>query len=226
MLSLPRASKAFTLIELLTVIAIIGILAAILIPTVGKVRESARQSSCASNMRQIVNAFHLYAQENNGLIPAALNSVAPNNSDNPTGGFWMLELNPYVGRNRTTHDSETSEFFSCPTYVANNPNAPIWRRGYGMNTRPTRPLRLGTAPETAKTKRTPLNSWPQPSRNIIVGESEYQMVLTRNDGSVDPSLPNYFSPNRHGARANYGFLDGSVRALTPTEAGEFLRWLP
>ena len=48
-----QAPAAFTLIELLTVIAIIGILAAIIIPTVGKVRDSARSAQCISNMRQV-----------------------------------------------------------------------------------------------------------------------------------------------------------------------------
>ena len=45
--------RAFTLIELLTVIAIIGILAAILIPTVGAVRVQAKQATCVSNLRQV-----------------------------------------------------------------------------------------------------------------------------------------------------------------------------
>lgn len=57
-------SRAFTLIELLTVIAIIGILAAILIPVVGKVRSSAKAAQCVSNLRQIGQATFLYLNEN------------------------------------------------------------------------------------------------------------------------------------------------------------------
>ena len=54
---------AFTLIELLVVIAIIAILAAILFPVFSQARESARQITCASNMRQLGMALRMYASD-------------------------------------------------------------------------------------------------------------------------------------------------------------------
>jgi prepilin-type N-terminal cleavage/methylation domain-containing protein len=61
-----RSSAAFTLIELLTVIAIIGILAAIIIPTVGKVRSNARNAQCIANLREWGRSVMLYANDNKG----------------------------------------------------------------------------------------------------------------------------------------------------------------
>lgn len=62
-------TAAFTLVELLTVIAIIGILAALAITGFGKVRSSARQSGCLSNLRQIGVAWQLYLGDHKGLFP-------------------------------------------------------------------------------------------------------------------------------------------------------------
>jgi prepilin-type N-terminal cleavage/methylation domain-containing protein len=67
-----RASQnsGFTLIELLVVIAIIAILVALLLPALSKAKESARRAACASNMRQIIVASLIYADENEDRLPA------------------------------------------------------------------------------------------------------------------------------------------------------------
>jgi prepilin-type N-terminal cleavage/methylation domain-containing protein len=66
----PRSfTSAFTLIELLTVIAIIGILAAIIIPTVGAVREKAQRAVDGNNLREIIKAAQIYAGDNNDRLP-------------------------------------------------------------------------------------------------------------------------------------------------------------
>lgn len=64
-----RQNKGFTLIELLVVIAIIAILAAILFPVFASARQSARQTACLSNLRQIGSAIHMYIQEYDGVLP-------------------------------------------------------------------------------------------------------------------------------------------------------------
>jgi prepilin-type N-terminal cleavage/methylation domain-containing protein len=69
--------SGFTFIELITVIAIIAILAAILFPVFAQAREKARQTSCASNLHQIAMAMHLYAQDHNGRFPPADDDFNP-----------------------------------------------------------------------------------------------------------------------------------------------------
>src|SRR3954466_7852291 len=86
-------NRAFTLIELLIVIAIIAILAAILFPVFGRARENARRSSCQSNLKQIGLGFAQYTQDYDEKMP--YNSYGYVSATvNP--GDWMDTIQPYT----------------------------------------------------------------------------------------------------------------------------------
>jgi len=100
-------NKAFTLIELLVVIAIIAILAAILFPVFAKVREKARQSTCASNERQIGLAILQYAQDYDEKYPGGSPGVvdAANSANTDPGTGWAGCVRPYI---------KSIDLFHCP----------------------------------------------------------------------------------------------------------------
>src|SRR5688572_23524702 len=67
--------RGFTLVELLVVIGIIAVLMSLLLPTLGKARESARRTACLSNLRQVHLSFHFYASGNQDRVPLGYRSL-------------------------------------------------------------------------------------------------------------------------------------------------------
>jgi prepilin-type N-terminal cleavage/methylation domain-containing protein len=103
---------AFSLVELLVVVAVIAIIAALLLPAVGAAKERGRRIKCKSNLHQIGLAFHLYAEENRDLLPDCT-------SNNPSffGSFWPWDLNTNVVTTLVAHGA-THDVFYCPSNPA------------------------------------------------------------------------------------------------------------
>jgi len=102
----------FTLVELLVIIAIIGILAALLLPSLSGAKASAQRTNCLGNVRQISLGIHLYAADNGDRLPAAPNVTGDSLSTNDCGIFYKRLMKNYVGLQGAS--SPRDKLFACP----------------------------------------------------------------------------------------------------------------
>jgi prepilin-type N-terminal cleavage/methylation domain-containing protein len=140
----PGRRTGFTLVELLTVIAIISVLAALLFPVFATARGKAREISCISNLRQIGLAIKMYTQDYDELFPWAVdptdkftpeiwNGYPEFQAEIPFMPFMHEALQPYI---------KSQDLFRCPADTGYDVED---FTGVPLDARPTSYKRFGTS---------------------------------------------------------------------------------
>ncbi|MBC2600237.1 type II secretion system protein [Puniceicoccus vermicola] len=209
----------FSLIELLAVIAIVGILAAILIPAISSVRKRASSAASVTNLRSVGVAMHLYMQEHDNYLPgpikngqlpyygtaAYLDSQLPNflypyldvpSATQPKQAFSVFTFPGYL-----EHDPEMKgpAYFATTSVVINGVRRNPW--GYA-NSDPAKagsPLRLLSLPDIDANSVMLLTEVDQQYPEVLGGSAGWYTLLS----------PTPY----HGHIRNQLFLDGSVKAV-------------
>jgi prepilin-type N-terminal cleavage/methylation domain-containing protein/prepilin-type processing-associated H-X9-DG protein len=209
----PKTS-AFTLIELLTVIAVIAILAAILIPAVSKVRDRAQATKAVSNIRQIGAAALLYANEHQGKVPGLGN-------DTTTNGMGVAgALFPYL-ESRTINGFPTWPELTRTYLAMSDPRVPEGILNGGWNWMGFNglfadyPVAPSGGQKPNKDERRLLN-FERPNRVIYAASGNGNLKVTHASNPAQLPIPEvpregfYFC---HDGAAPVVFLDGHAEML-------------
>ncbi len=232
-----KSARAFTLIELMIVVAVIALLLAILLPSLAAARAQARDVKCRSNQRQLGIALNMYAGENRGsLMPLAYPSEGVPRGDAPVYWWGAISENcvdhtrgftwPYL-----QSDLKPEGVYECPeqawgTYLPQgNETSPTSTYGYNGYY-----LSSPSAPGWNISPR--IHPWLQvekvrePSRVFAFADTMIDLEgELKNNALLDP--PFYYVGNhrwarnespttsfRHNERTNAAFVDGHVQPKT------------
>lgn len=137
-------NPAFTLIEILAVVAILSLLIALALPVLGKMRQSGQNSQSATNLRTLGAAMMLYVAENNGAFPPSASQVTTDKGGWASGGVgsWDQYILPYLFPNMKSNSgnykmyydeiSGSASLFSHPNDRGIVTGEKMVKRGYAM----------------------------------------------------------------------------------------------
>jgi prepilin-type N-terminal cleavage/methylation domain-containing protein/prepilin-type processing-associated H-X9-DG protein len=215
----PAPRRAFTLIELLTVIAIIAILAAILIPTLGNMRRSAQNTTCINNLRVLYQGIAIFAADQ-GSIPRASGETQAAGNTLKQGRTWRAAL---IGsgaipeaRSASTNPndwrSEQFEIFTCRSHM----NHYADQFAYASDAR----VSTYTMNNIATSYHFPKFAYfTRPDRTMLISDGTLPQADGLFNHGTQGGAPDM---NAHAGRANMAFADGHVETRTadriPVEA--------
>jgi prepilin-type N-terminal cleavage/methylation domain-containing protein/prepilin-type processing-associated H-X9-DG protein len=207
--------SAFTLIELLIVIAILAILAALLFPVFAQAREKARQATCTSNMKQLGQVMMMYVQDHD-------ERYAPTFNPSPDEmGHWANLMIPYLGQGAKIWPGG---IMICPSSLYRT-------RGYALSDElgskalaaVSRPAEVVLFAETVQVKEYQSTAAELETQKECWGGENGNGVGPgiKDEDSVDPPTGCYSMPRyRHSGGVNLTFVDGHVKSVRKGS----LRW--
>ena len=219
--SLPR-SRRFTLVELLIVIAIVAILAALLLPALSSSRDRARQAQCISNIRDLTLMHLFYVDASGGVFCPAWDASFDSweSSANHRGPGILARVVP-------DSSAASGRVFECPSAKSSLYSNLSWTAryaGYGMNY-----LLSFSSPSASPPNYRPcrITQVKNPSKLIVL--SDTACFLAGTDGRPAPTAYLYnptsgkggYSDFRHSGASAVSFVDGHAvawNALTPRPA--------
>jgi prepilin-type N-terminal cleavage/methylation domain-containing protein len=200
--------SAFTLVELLVVIAVIAVLAALLLPALARSREKAKSAQCESNLWQWGLAYGMYADDNDDYLPRRGQGVQTLvEIDRPTDWFnalpWYFGMASFqnMATNSQVPAAHDQSVFICP--AASNPGG-LYFLPYGMN--------MNLCPWNLA----------QPVKFTEVSQPVCVVALADAPGpyaSTYPSAKPYGIVARHSGRINLLFLAGQVQSFAGQHVG-------
>jgi prepilin-type N-terminal cleavage/methylation domain-containing protein/prepilin-type processing-associated H-X9-DG protein len=195
--------SGFTLVEVLVVLAVIVILAAVLYPVFAQARDAARRASCLSNLRQLALAHQAYVQDYDDTLPTWFQGGGP-----PGMRFWPEYLRPYYRDARLLDEGFSS---------AKERAATGWLADYAM---------VSWGPHGKGTPQSPYWRWPgAPARNPVTQRPEWMTLAEVRrpaetaqfvDGTTGGAGSAVEIHHGNGLR-NVAFVDGHAQTVTPTE---------
>ena len=217
------SKKRFTLIELLVVIAIIAVLAGMLLPALGKTKQTARNTICVSNARQIGTLMQMYFDDNDSWTPQARHLVG---SVNQT---WAYDLMVTMGETPKLASTScllygpVSEVFRCPEDKCLKKKITS-HLGYGIYSRLTKGGAYNQEAVASKKITTPTRRLLVACHSEVVNgvDPTDHYTVKENTLAAVTAASNNSTPGvrKHGGKAPVLFFAGNVSSLTALQLSD------